>query len=178
VQAGETVLVTGIGGGVATFACMMARQRGARVFVTSGDERKLERARELGAEGGVNYKHPMWMKELQENAGAVDVVIDSIGGAAFDAAVDLLTPGGRLVSYGTTTGAVKELQLRRIFWKQLTVLGSSMGSPVDFEAMLELFGKNGLRPVIDSVFALRDASEAHRRMDEIGQFGKIILEIP
>jgi zinc-binding alcohol dehydrogenase/oxidoreductase len=177
VQAGETVVVTGIGGGVATFACMIARKRGARVFVTSGDDGKLERARTLGAEGGVNYRHAQWKEELLENAGPIDVVIDSIGGATFDAAVDILSPGGRLVSYGTTTGAVKELQLRRIFWKQLTVLGSTMGSPADFEAMLALFDKNGLRPAIDSVFPLRNTAEAHRRMDENGQFGKIVLEI-
>jgi NADPH:quinone reductase-like Zn-dependent oxidoreductase len=177
VSAGETVVITGIGGGVATFALMIAKQRHARVFVTSGSDTKLERAAALGADGGVNYKNSTWVKELAAKAGYVDVVIDGAGGAVFDSALDLLSPGGRIAIYGATAGPVHELQVRRIFWKQLTVLGSTMGSPHDFEEMLSLFGKDGLRPVIDSVHPLERATDAHRRMEEHEQFGKIVLAI-
>lgn len=177
VKEGDTVVITGIGGGVATFALLMAKQRGARVFVTSGSEEKIERALTLGADGGVTYKDENWVKLLTAKAGCVDVVIDGAGGTSFDAALDLLSPGGRIAIYGATLGPVHELQVRRIFWKQLTVLGSTMGSPEDFENMIALFGKDDLRPVIDSVYPLERAAEAHRRMDLQEQFGKIVLAI-
>jgi zinc-binding alcohol dehydrogenase/oxidoreductase len=177
VSSGETVVITGIGGGVATFALMIAKARNARVFVTSGSDTKLERAAALGADGGVNYKDPDWVKHLAAKAGHVDVVIDGAGGSGFDSALDLLSPGGRIAIYGATAGSAHELQVRRIFWKQLTVIGSTMGSPSDFEEMLSLFGKDGLRPVIDSVYPLERVPDAHRRMEESGQFGKIVLAI-
>jgi zinc-binding alcohol dehydrogenase/oxidoreductase len=179
VQAGETVLVTGIGGGVSTFALQIARSRGARVLATSGSDAKLARAKELGAEGGVNYKNPDWAKEVVKLAGGEgpDVVIDSAGGATFVKAIELVRPGGRIVTYGATTGAAEKIEVRRIFWKQIAVLGSTMGTPREFQEMLGLFGPGGLRPVIDQVFPLADAPAAHRRMEEAGQFGKIVLRI-
>lgn len=178
VQSGETVLVTGIGGGVAIAALQIAQSLGAKVIVTSGSDEKLERARALGAVGGVNYRTTDWVREIHAmTESGVDVVIDSVGGETFDKAIDVLKPGGRLVSYGSTTGNVSNLMLRRIFWKQLTVLGSTMGTPEDFSAMLELYERKKIQPVIDSVFPLEKAGEAHRRMEQAEQFGKIVLKI-
>jgi NADPH:quinone reductase-like Zn-dependent oxidoreductase len=178
VQAGETVLVTGIGGGVSTFALQIAVHLGARVLVTSGTDAKLARAREMGAMGGANYRSQDWAREIASLAGGgPDVVIDSVGGETFARAVDILKPGGRIATYGATTGPVKELVLRNVFWKQATVLGTTMGSSREFAAMLALFDRGGLRPVVDRVFPLADAAAAHRRMEEAGQFGKIVLGI-
>ncbi len=179
VQPGETVLVTGIGGGVASFALLIARHLGARVIVTSGSDAKLARARELGADTGFNYKTADWVKAARAATGerGPDVIIDGTGGATFDRALDAARPGGRVVSYGATTGNVPELTVRRIFWKQLDVLGTKMGAPEDFRGMLALFGDGRLRPVVDQVFPLEEAGRALRRMDQAAQFGKIVLRI-
>ena len=177
VQAGEKVLVTGIGGGVATFALQIAASRGAQVFVTSGSDEKLARARELGATGGVNYHSADWGKEIVAlTGGGPDVVVDSVGGETFNKAIEILRPGGRLVTYGATTGAASKMEIRRIFWKQLSLFGSTMGTSEEFGAMLKLY-ETGLSPVVDKVFDLAEAAEAHRRMEEGGQFGKIVLRI-
>ena len=177
VQAGETVLVTGIGGGVATTALMIAKHLGATVYVTSGSDAKLEAARRHGALGGVNHRKDDWTKTLISEIGSrPDVIIDGAGGETFNKALDALKPGGRLVSYGSTLGAAQNVEIRRIFWKQLNVLGSTMGSPSDFPAMLKLY-EAGLRPIIDKVFPLEQASDAHIRMEAGDQFGKIVLRI-
>lgn len=177
VKAEETVLVTGIGGGVATFALQIARHLGARVFVNSGSEAKLARAKELGAEGGANYKSEEWTKELLAQMGGKgpDVVIDSAGGESLEKAVEIVQPAGRIVFFGATTGLAKKLDLRRIFWKQLNILGSTMGSPDEFAAMMNLFGEGGLKPAVDQVFPLAEAHASHARMEEAEQFGKIVL---
>ena len=178
VRDGETVLVTGIGGGVATFALLIARHRGARVLVTSGSDEKLARARDLGAEAGFNYRTSNWVKAVRAATnGGPDLIVDGTGGETFGQAVDVARPGGRVVTYGATTGATRDFLVRRIFWKQLDVLGSTMGSPDDFRAMLSLFGRGGARPVVDRVFPLAEAGAARRRMEEAAQFGKIVLRI-
>jgi NADPH:quinone reductase-like Zn-dependent oxidoreductase len=177
VERGETVVVTGIGGGVATCALLIARHVGASVYVTSGSDAKLEAARHLGAAGGVNHGDPEWPKGLIAQIGErPDVVIDGAGGETFNRALDLVKPGGRVVSYGATLGPAQNLEVRRIFWKQLNVLGSTMGSPRDFAAMLRLYAE-GLRPIVDTVLPLESADQAHRRMEEGKQFGKIVLRI-
>ena len=179
VQRGDTVLVLGIGGGVATFALLIARHFGARVLVTSGSDGKLERAKALGAEAGFNYKTADWVKGAREATGGQgpDLIIDGTGGATFERAVDAVRPGGRVVSYGATTGNVPELTMRRIFWKQINILGTTMGTLDDFRGMLALFGRNGLRPVVDRVFPLAEAGAALRHMADAEQFGKIVLRI-
>ena len=176
-QADETVVVTGIGGGVATCALLFAVRLGARVYVTSGSDAKLESARAHGSSGGVNHRDAEWPKALQALIGGrPDVIIDGAGGDTFNKAPDLVKPGGRVVTYGATLGAVPNLEVRRIFWKQLNVLGSTMGSPRDFAAMLQLYA-DGVRPVVDGVLPLDQAAAAHRRMEEGDQFGKIVLRI-
>jgi zinc-binding alcohol dehydrogenase/oxidoreductase len=179
VQPEETVLVLGIGGGVATFALLIAKHLGAKVLVTSGSDAKLARARALGADAGFNYSTSDWVAAARAATGGrgPDVIIDGTGGPTFDRALDAARPGGRVVTYGATTGAVPELAVRRIFWKQLTILGSTMGSPDDFRGMLALFGEGKLRPVVDRVYPLAEAGQALRRMDQAAQFGKIVLRI-
>jgi NADPH:quinone reductase-like Zn-dependent oxidoreductase len=177
VKAGETVLVTGIGGGVATLALLFARHAGARVVATSGSDDKLARARELGADGGVNYRAESWGKAVQALVGdGPDIIVDSAGKDVFPTLVDIIKPGGRIVTFGTTTGSASTIEVRKIFWKQISILGTSMGTPREFASMLALF-EGGLKPVVDRVFPLAEASAAHRRMDQAGQFGKIVLEI-
>jgi NADPH:quinone reductase-like Zn-dependent oxidoreductase len=178
VQSGDKVLITGIGGGVATTALVMARYLGANVYVTSGHDSKIEAAKRLGAFGGVNHRHGDWVKALIAAIGSrPDVVLDSAGGDTFNKALDALKPGGRLVSYGATLGPSPHVEVRRIFWKQLNVLGSTMGSPSDFAAMLKLYDAGGLRPVIDKVFPLEQADDAQIRLEAGDQFGKIVLKI-
>ena len=178
-RAGETCLITGIGGGVSSFVLQLAVAAGARVLVTSSSDAKLEEARKMGAAGGANYRTQDWGSEilrLCEGPG-LQVVVDSAGGDTFVKALELVSPGGRVVTYGATAGPAKELEVRRIFWKQLNVLGSTMGTAQEFEAALKFYEVNRLRPVIDQVFSLSEASAAHQRMEEGGQFGKIVMKI-
>ncbi len=177
VQPGETVLVTGIGGGVSLFALQIAKSLGANVFVTSSSDEKLARAKALGATAGANYKSDTWVKEMAALSGGIDVVIDSAGGATVNSAIELCKAGGRIVTYGATTGLTPQLDIRRLFWKQLNLLGSTMGSPAEFAAMLELYRASGMKPVIDRIYPLAEAADAQRRMEEAGQFGKIVLEV-
>lgn len=175
-QVDEHVVITGVGGGVATMALQMARYAGARVSVTSGSEAKLARAQEFGAQGGVNYKDPAWVKRLRDlTDGGPHLVIDGTGGEQLDQLLDLVRPGGRIVSYGSTLGNVPELQVRRIFWKQLTLMGTTMGTDQEFADMLKWFETGAISPIVDCVYPLEEAAEAHRRMDEAAQFGKIVL---
>ena len=129
------------------------------MFVTSGSDDKLARAKKLGADGGANYRTGDWTKEIVRLCGGEgpDVVIDSVGGETIGKAIEIARPGGRIVTYGATTGPVKDLEVRRIFWKQLNLLGSTMGTPKEFAAMLELFGKAAARPMVDAMFPLADA---------------------
>lgn len=179
-QSGEWVLIPGIGGGVSSFVLLIARYLGARVLVTSGSDEKLARAKELGAEAGFNYNDPDWVKAARAAAGGEgpDLIVEGAGGEAFNQILDVARPGGRVVSYGATLGPAQNVQLRRIFWKQLDVLGSTMGRPGEFAMMLSLFGEGGLRPVIDRVFPLAEAGSAQDRMRDAAQFGKIVLAIP
>lgn len=172
---GETVLITGIGGGVQTFALLFAKQAGARAIVTSSSDEKLERARALGADVTVNYGAAAdWHKQLR-TAGPIDLVIDSSGGDTLRHAIDVVRPGGRIVIYGGTRGEAT-IKLFPLFWKHVTILGTSMGSPADFAAMLRLF-EGGLAPVIDRVFEIDEPAAAFARLAESQQFGKIVLRV-
>jgi zinc-binding alcohol dehydrogenase/oxidoreductase len=176
VRPGEQVVVLGIGGGVATFALQIARQAGASVIATSSSDTKLQRAKALGADLTINYNTTDWAKVvLDHTRGGADVVIDSVGKATWEQALRALRPGGRLVSFGATTGPATEVNIRSVFWNQISILGTTMGSPREFTAMLSLYEAGRLKPVVDHVFPLRDAEEAHRRMDAGEQFGKLVL---
>jgi zinc-binding alcohol dehydrogenase/oxidoreductase len=178
VAEGETVLVPGVGGGVATFLVQIASALGARVFVTSGSDEKIEEARGFGAEGGVNYNSEDWSKELKSESGGIDLSVDSIGGDAFNALVSLARPGGRIVVFGATAGPTPKMMTIRVALKHLDVLGTAMGSPEEFGAMLDLYADNSLRPKVNETFALEDTAQALRLMEEGGGMGKIVLRIP
>ena len=174
---GENVLVTGIGGGVATFALQFARAAGANVFVTSSAPEKLKRACELGATAGYNYKAEGWGKHLHADQGSMDLIIDSAGGDGYASLINLAAPGGRIVSYGATAYPPKQFDLFKVFWKQLHLIGSTMGSPDDFTDMLAFVNEKKLRSVIDQVFPLDQGNAALERMRAAEQFGKIVLAI-
>ena len=177
-QAGERVLITGIGGGVALLALQMAVACGADVWVTSSSADKLERAQVLGAKGGANYKDDNWAHELLTQAGGpFDVVVDSAAGAGFNSLLDVAAPGGRIVFYGATQGDIPQVAARKIFWKQLSVLGSTMGTEQDFASMVRLIEEKQIVPIVDKVFPLEQGEAAMRRMDDGQQFGKLVLRI-
>jgi zinc-binding alcohol dehydrogenase/oxidoreductase len=178
VQQGETVVVPGIGSGVATFVVQMAAALGARVFVTSGDDEKIEKAKELGAEGGVNYNSEDWSRELKSLTGGVDLSVDHVGGDAFDALVSLARPGSRIVTFGATAGPKVTVVMPRIFLKHLTIFGTAMGTNEEFGAMLDLFAEHGLRPTINETFPLQETAAAMGYMEEGAGIGKIVLDIP
>lgn len=174
-QAGDKILVTGIGGGVATFALQFAVAAGAKVWVTSSSPAKIERAVELGAEGGYDYREDSWWKQMSKEVGAPDLILDSAGGAGYGALINLAAVGGRIVNYGATVGVPEKLDLFKVFWKQLHLTGSTMGSPQDFAAMLELVNQHQIRPVVDSVRPLAEGNEAVSQMAKSPQFGKYVL---
>lgn len=174
---GENVLVTGIGGGVAMLCMQFAIAKGCNVFVTSGSEEKIERAISLGAIGGVNYKSENWHKEIQKMSGGFDVVIDSSGGDTFAKAADICKPAGRIAMYGATLGAFNSGVPAKIFWKQISLFGSTMGNDDDFSNMIKFVDEKKIKPVIDSVFKLEDAQTAIEKMENGNQFGKIVLKI-
>ncbi|HEY9085009.1 MAG TPA: zinc-binding dehydrogenase [Candidatus Tyrphobacter sp.] len=175
-RAGETVLITGVGGGVQTFVLLFAKHAGARTIVTSSSDAKLERAKSLGADVGLNYAtNPDWQKTAKA-AGPIDLAVDSSGGETLGKVLSAVRPGGRVAVYGGTQPQAA-LRLFPLFWNHLTIVGTSMGSPWDFRAMLELFSKGGLKPAIDRVFGMHDVVEATRRLEDAEQFGKIVLRI-
>jgi zinc-binding alcohol dehydrogenase/oxidoreductase len=177
-RSGETVLLTGIGGGVQTFALQYAKAAGARVIATSSSDEKLERAKALGADVTVNYKADAdWHKTVRKAAGTIDLIVDSAGGDTFAKALTIVRPGGRVVTYGGTAGDAK-IRMFPVFWNQLDVRGSSMGSPADFRAMLQFVSKHDIKPAIDRVYDMDDVVAAAERLNEAGQFGKIVLRVP
>jgi zinc-binding alcohol dehydrogenase/oxidoreductase len=156
----------------------LAAGLGARVFVTSGSDEKIEKAKELGAEGGVNYNSEDWSRELKSMTGGVDLSVDHVGGEAFDAMVSLAKPGSRIVTFGATAGPKVTVVMPRIFLKHLTVLGTAMGTNEEFGAMLDLYAEHGLRPTINETFALEEAATAMEYMEEGTGIGKIVLDVP
>ena len=177
-QEGETVFVPGIGGGVATFVVQMAKAAGATVFVSSGEDEKIEKAKELGAEGGVNYNSEDWSKELKSMAGGVDLSVDSVGGDAFNNMIQLAKPGGRIVVFGATAGPASKVMTISIALKNLDVFGTAMGNAQEFGDMLEFYEKHDLHPVINETFPLEEVTTAQQHMEEGKGIGKIVLEIP
>jgi NADPH:quinone reductase-like Zn-dependent oxidoreductase len=173
----EKVLITGIGGGVALMALQLAIAAGAETYVTSGDQQKIEKAKSLGAIHGENYREAGWEKRLKEAVGGFDVVIDSAAGDSFSLLPGLCNPGARIGFYGGTLGKVNGLSLQPVFWKQISLLGSTMGSPIEFKDMLDFVALHKIVPVVDEVFDLKNGVEAFNKMENGGQFGKLVLRI-
>lgn len=172
---GEKLLVSGVGGGVASMAMLLGLAHGAEVFVTSGENSKVEKAVGLGAKDGANYREKDWSKELKAKSGGFDVIIDSAAGDGFSDLVKLLKPGGRIVFYGGTRGPISNLNPQLIFWRQVTIMGSTMGSPTDFTNMLEFVNRHKVVPQVDKIYGFDKAEDAFKRMEEYDQFGKIVL---
>jgi NADPH:quinone reductase-like Zn-dependent oxidoreductase len=179
-RAGEDVLIHGVGGGVSTAALQLAVAAGARVIVTSSADEKLARAQELGAWQGINYRREprvhARVKELTAGRG-VDMVVDSVGKAQWKASIESLRKGGRLVTCGATTGGDPPAMIHRIFWKQIAVIGSTMGSRSDMAGALRLAALGAVRPVVDRVFPIGEYAEALARLEAGAQFGKVVIAV-
>jgi len=177
-RAKEKVLITGIGGGAALWILQFAVAYQARVYVTSGSDEKLNRAKALGAADGFNYKDPEWhQKALKESGGGFDIIIDSAGGNEFSKLIELALPGGRIVNFGRTAGDITNIATRLLYWKQISIHGTTMGTRDEFLSMLDFLESRNLKPVIDKIFPLENIQEAMQRMEQGDQFGKIVLQI-
>jgi zinc-binding alcohol dehydrogenase/oxidoreductase len=176
-QSPQTVVITGIGGGVACIALQLAVAAGATVIVTSSSQAKINKALAMGVTAGFLYTAEDYAAQLKDEFGPVHLIIDGAGGNGYSQLIDMVCPGGRIVNYGATAGIVEKLELRKVFFKQLHLTGSTMGSPEDFAAMLDMVGRHEIEPVIDDVFALSDGNKALEKMKVSSQFGKIVLRV-
>jgi len=182
VQTGETVLVHGAGSGVGSAAIQVAKHAGARVIATAGSSEKLSKAKELGADELINYNETDFaveVRRLTEKRG-VDVVFEHIGGEVFAKSIPIIAKGGRLVTCGATTAFVAVVDIRYVYSRQQTIYGSWMGWKPELVEVMKFFDKKSpkrFRPVIDTIMPLARAADAHRRMEERKNFGKIVLEI-
>jgi len=176
-RAKDKVLITGAGGGAALWALQFAHAYQGRVYVTSGSDVKLEKAKALGALGGFNYKDAEWAGKAEKETGGFDIIIDSAGGNGFSKLIELAAPGGRIVNFGKTAGNISEIATRTLYWKQLSILGTTMGTRDEFLSMLDFVESRRMKPVIDKIFPLDNIEEALIRMEQGDQFGKIILQI-
>lgn len=177
-QAGETVLIWGSGGGVSQAAIQIGRLLGARVVATSGADHKLELARRLGADLALNHRTEDVVRRVRDLTGVgVDVVVDSVGQATWPASLRALRPMGRLVTCGATSGPQVALDIRKLFWFQWSLLGSTMGNDAEFQAILAHFREGRLRPVVDSVVPLADGPAAFARMAAGAHSGKLVIEV-
>jgi NADPH:quinone reductase-like Zn-dependent oxidoreductase len=179
VRPDEVVLIQGIGGGVALAALQICRQIGARVWVTSRSDEKLARARSLGAEETINVTTHDVAREVRTRTQrrGVDVVIDSVGAATWASSLGALSRGGRLVTCGATSGPMLETDARRLFWHQWTIMGSTMGSDAELDAVIAQLREGRLLPPIDRVFPLTEGRAAFERLTEATQFGKVVVTI-
>jgi NADPH:quinone reductase-like Zn-dependent oxidoreductase len=179
-QPGEWVLCWGIGSGVGSAAFVLAKALGARVIATSGSDDKLERVRELGADATVNHKSADVAAEVKRVTGGhgVDVVVEHVGEATWRTSLSVAAQHGRIAVCGATSGPNPPAGLNRIWWKHLTILGSTMATREDFAGLLELMQRKRLRPIVDRVFPLADIADAHRYLEEGRQLGKVVLSIP
>ena len=176
---GEWVLAWGIGGGVSTATLAIAKALGARVLVTSSSEAKLERARELGADATVNHATGDVKEAVQEATGGhgIDVVVETVGEATWATSLQVAAPGGRIAVCGATSGPNPPAALHRVWWKQLSILGSTMGTAEDFAGAYELVASGRARAVVDTVLPLEEIRAAHERLEAGEQLGKIVLTI-
>jgi zinc-binding alcohol dehydrogenase/oxidoreductase len=175
---GEDVLITGIGGSTAIFAMQFALAIGANVFVTSSSPEKIKNAINLGAKGGVLYTSSTWGQECAKiSPKGFDVIIDSAGGEGFKHILRLLGMGGRLVFFGGTQGRWPSILPQYLFFKQVSIFASTMGTLTEFQQMLAFITKHKIEPVVDSVFALEDYAKAIERLTHKERFGKVVLQI-
>ncbi|MCH7410984.1 zinc-binding dehydrogenase [Belliella sp. DSM 111904] len=175
-KAEDKVLVTGFGGGVAQFAAQFAIARGAAVYVSSSSEKKLKKGVGIGAKGIFNYTDSSWTSKALEQTGGFDLIIDSAMGDTLSDLIKVVKPGGRIVFYGATKGNPPQLDARKVFWNQIRLIGSTMGSDSDFEAMLAMVSKQKIKPLVDEVYGIEDVVKAFDKMKMGGQMGKIVVK--
>lgn len=176
-RAQEKVLITGIGGGAALWLLNFGVAYNARVYVTSGSDEKIAKAVSHGARGGFNYNNPDWTAQALKETGGFDIIIDSAGGKDFNKFIDITVPGGRIVNFGRTAGNISDLSTRNLYWKQISIHGTTMGTRDEFLSMLDFVESRKLKPIIDNVYPLENIQEAFDRMESGKQFGKIVLQI-
>ena len=178
VQPGEWVLVWGIGGGVSLTAMRIAKLRGAKVIVTSSQDAKLLEARRLGADVTLNHRDQQVAQEVRALTGkrGVDVVVENVGEATWEESLRCLARGGRLVTCGATSGPRVMMDVRRLFWNQYIIMGSTMGNAAEYEEIVRVLGTGELRPIVDRVYPLADARAAFERMERAEQLGKVVVE--
>ncbi len=178
-EAGEWVLIWGIGGGVATAALAIAQALGARTIVTSSSDDKLARAHELGADATLNHASDDIVARVRElTGGGANVVVEHVGQDTWTRSLACSAQEGRVVVCGATSGPNPPAALNRIWWRELTILGSTMGTPADFAGAFDLILSGRAKPVIDAVYPLAEAASAHERLERGEQLGKIVLRIP
>jgi len=179
IKPGEVLLIAGIGGGVATSCLQIAASMNLKVIVTSGSAEKLSKAESLGAYAGINYKKDDVFKSVRNitSGKGVDIVFDSVGAETWDTSLKCLKRGGRLVTCGATSGGMGKTDIQRVFWNQLSIYGSTMGSRGEMNELLKFMESSGTKPVIDKCFPLKDAVNAQSYMEDKKQFGKILIEI-
>jgi len=179
VEAGETVLVWGIGGGVSLAAMRIAKLRGARVIVTSSSDAKLAQARQLGADVTLNHRTQSVAQEVRALTArrGVDVVVENVGEATWEDSLRCLAKGGRLVTCGATTGPRVVTDVRRLFWNQYTILGSTLGNATDYAAVVRVLSGGALRPLVDRVYPLAEVRTAFERLARGEQLGKVLVEV-
>jgi len=177
VQPGEDVLVHAAGSGVGSIAIQIAKLRGARVITTASSDDKLAKARELGADQTINYTSDDWPKEVRRLTGrkGVDVVVEHTGAATWPGSISALKNNGRLVTCGATSGFDARTDLRQVFYRHLTLLGSFMGSKGELLEAMKFVAAGKIRPVVDRVLPLSEARQAHELLESRGQFGKVVL---
>jgi NADPH:quinone reductase-like Zn-dependent oxidoreductase len=176
---GEWILITGIGGGLAQSLFQLARPLAGRVFVTSSSKAKLDKALEMGADAGVHYREEDVGKTIRQQTGkrGVDLVVDSAGGPSIDQALSALRKGGRVVVAGATVGPKAEINVNRLFWNQLSIVGSTMGSDRDVSDMLRMVSGMGLRPLIQTTYPFEKGAEALRDLERQEHLGKLVVEV-
>jgi NADPH:quinone reductase-like Zn-dependent oxidoreductase len=179
-KAGETALIWGVGGGVSLAALRIVKLLGARAIVTSSDDAKLTRAKQLGADVALNHKTQKVSQEVRAltNKRGVDVVVENVGAATWDESLRCLRRGGRLVTCGATSGPEAKLDLRRLFWHHWSILGSTMGNAAEYAEVVRRLGMGELRPVVDRVYPIQDARNAFEHLAKGEQLGKVVVELP
>jgi zinc-binding alcohol dehydrogenase/oxidoreductase len=176
-QKGEKVLVTGIGGGVALMALQLALAAGAEVWVSSSKQEKIEKALALGAKNGVLYTDELWHKSINLPKSGFDVIIDGAGGAGFEKLLRVAAPSARIAVYGGTQGSINNLSPQLLFWKQISIFGSTMGSSQEFKELLKFVNQHQVTPIVDSIWSVHQANDAYTLMERGAQFGKIVIAV-
>jgi zinc-binding alcohol dehydrogenase/oxidoreductase len=176
-KAGQNILISGFGGGVAQFAFLFATAAAANVYVTSGSDEKIARAMKMGAKGAYNYKKESNYSDLWKTKGGFDLIIDSAGGDQINSFIKILKPKGKIVFYGATNGLPSKIDLYRMFWNQLSLEGTTMGNDTEFSEMLNFVGANKIRPMIDSIRPFSKLAESFGDITLPNKVGKIVFQV-